>query len=367
MKKLMLTSALAGLLVSGNAIAQTTISGELRLNLKSTEAKVPTGTTTASKRGFGNEQQINFATKGKLNVGGLDYAAGFSLENDGAQASTLFNENTYIDITNASSGTTLSLGLDHIQRSDSDRSAAVLVGFTPNELSTGGHALSRFRQNLGPAVSQGMGVAVLQAIPNIGTLSYNYVPNTVNQLSGTNNTQTVGSGDSESLLENNQESGYEYGFTGGLGVKGLNAYYFKSAAKTETYNNAVATSKAEAKSWGANYNFGQFTVGYADKTHNLGIGSETANNIGTSAMVTGEHKEKHYGAAYAVNQQMTIGLLYAKAEVAGSAVETKLKGINIGYNLGPVNATVGYAQTSDVNGVAGNDVNVGMIRLIGAF
>jgi hypothetical protein len=108
-----------------------------------------------------------------------------------AQASTLFNENTYMDITNASSGTTLSIGLDHIQRSDSDRSAAVLVGFTPNELSTDGHALSRFRQNLGPAVSQGMGIAVLQAIPNIGTLSYNYVPTTINQKAGTDNTSTL--------------------------------------------------------------------------------------------------------------------------------------------------------------------------------
>jgi len=363
MKKLMLTSALAGLLVSGNAIAQTTISGELRVNLKATEAKVPSGTTTASKRGFGSEQQINFATKGKLNVGGLDYAAGFSIENDGAQANTLFNENTYIDITNASSGTTLSIGLDHIQRSDSDRSAAVLVGFSPNELSTDGHSLSRFRQNLGPAVSQGMGIAVLQAIPNFGTLSYNYVPTTINQTAASTTTSTIGSGASENLLENNQESGYEYGFTGGFGVKGLNAYYFKSAAQQEVN----ATTKAEAKSWGANYNFGQFSVGYADKTHNLGAGSEVQTNVTTASMAAGEHKEKHYGAAYAVNQQMTVGLLYAKAEVAGSSVETKLKGINIGYNLGPVNATVGYAQTSDVNGTAGNDVNVGMIRLIGAF
>ena len=363
MKKLMLTSALAGLLVSGNAIAQTTISGELRLNLKATEAKVATGTTTRSQRGFGNEQQINFATKGKLNVGGLDYAAGFSMENDGAQASTLFNENTYMDIINASSGTTLSLGLDHIQRSDSDRSAAVLVGFTPNELSTNGHAISRFRQNLGPAVSQGMGVAILQAIPNIGTLSYNYVPTTISQHPGTSNEQTTGSGESEGLAERNQESGYEYGFTGGLGVKGLNAYYFKSAAKQET----GATTKAEAKSWGANYNFGQFTVGYADKTHNLGAGSYTQANVTTAVMVAGEHKEKHYGAAYAVNNNMTVGLLYAKAEVAGSTIDSKLKGINIGYNLGPVNATVGYAKTSEVNGIAGNDTEVGMIRLIGAF
>ena len=363
MKKLMLTSALAGLLVSGNAIAQTTISGELRLNLKATEAKVPTGTTTRSQRGFGQEQQINFATKGKLNVGGLDYAAGFSIENDGNQASTLFNENTYMDITNASSGTTLSIGLDHIQRSDSDRSAAVLVGFTPNELSTGGHSRSRFRQNLGPAVSQGMGVAVLQAIPNIGTLSYNYVPTTINQTAATTTTSTLGSGASENLQENNQESGYEYGFTGGLGVKGLNTYYFKSAAKQEV----GATTKAEAKSWGANYNMGQFTVGYANKKHNNGTGSEVATNITLASMVAGEHKEKHYGAAYAVNKDMTIGLLYAKAEVQDSAVDTKLKGINIGYNLGPVNATVGYAKTSDVDGTSGNDVNVGMIRLIGAF
>ena len=257
----------------------------------------------------------------------------------------------------------MSIGLDHIQRSDTDRSAAVLVGFSPNELSTDGHSLSRFRQNLGPAVSQGMGIAVLQAIPNFGTLSYNYVPTTINQTAASTTTSTIGSGPSENLLENNQESGYEYGFTGGFGVKGLNTYYFKSAAQQET----GATTKAEAKSWGANYNFGQFTVGYADKTHNLGAGSEVQTNVTTAAMAAGEHKEKHYGAAYAVNPNMTVGLLYAKAEVAGSSVETKLKGINIGYNLGPVNATIGYAQTSDVNGTAGNDVNVGMIRLIGAF
>ena len=363
MKKLMLTSALAGLLVSGSAIAQTTISGEMRINLKATEAKVASGTTAASKRGFGNEQQINFGTKGKLNVGGLDYAAGFSIENDGNQSNTLFNENTYMDITNASSGTTLSIGLDHIQRSDSDRSAAVLVGFSPNELSTDGHSRSRFRQNLGPAVSQGMGVAVLQAIPNIGTLSYNYVPTTINQTAATTTTSTLGSGASENLQENNQESGYEYGFTGGLGVKGLNTYYFKSAAKQEV----GATTKAQAKSWGANYNMGQFTVGYANKKHNNGTGSEVATNITLASMVAGEHKEKHYGAAYAVNKDMTVGLLYAKAEVENSSIDSKLKGINIGYNLGPVNATVGYAKTSDVDGTSGNDVNVGMIRLIGAF
>jgi hypothetical protein len=134
MKKLMLTTAIASVLTTA-AIAQTTITGELRINYKAVGSEVVTGTVTTSGRGFGNEAQINVQTKGKLNVGGLDYAAGFALENDGVQATSLFNENTYMDFTNASSGTTISLSQDHIQRSDSDFSATNLVGFNNNELS----------------------------------------------------------------------------------------------------------------------------------------------------------------------------------------------------------------------------------------
>jgi hypothetical protein len=151
MKKLMLTTAIASVLTTA-AIAQTTITGELRVNYKSVEAnkgfapqRVITSenialgtqtmgtanTTTANTaRGFGAEQQINVQTKGKANIlGGLDYAAGFSIENDGEQGTTLFNENVYMDFTNASSGTTISFSIYHIQISDSDFYATNLVGF----------------------------------------------------------------------------------------------------------------------------------------------------------------------------------------------------------------------------------------------
>ena len=114
MKKLMLTSALAGLALTASAIAQTTISGEIRVSHKAVGSEVSSGTTINSNRGFGTEQQINFANKGKLNVGGLDYAAGFSIENDGVQVINQFNENTFIDLTNESSGPTLSFSVDHI-------------------------------------------------------------------------------------------------------------------------------------------------------------------------------------------------------------------------------------------------------------
>jgi len=228
MKKLLSTTAIAGLLISGSAFAQTTITGELRINLKAVSQDIASGSTTvASGRGFGTEQQINFANKGKLNVGGLDYAAGFSIENDGAQVGTLFNENMYIDITNASSGTTLSFSQDHIQRSDSDRSAAVIFGFTPNELSSGG-ATTLFDQTAGVGVGAAQSVAILQKVGNFGTLSYNYAPTMTNQVS---TTTTSGVGSSETFTETGEESAYEIGFTGSLGVAGLDVALFKAEQK----------------------------------------------------------------------------------------------------------------------------------------
>jgi len=202
MKKLMLTTAIASVLVT-SAMAQTTITGELRINYKAISAdKTPFGNQSAAAgsvsgynlvntassspitqttiagavgtaqngdtyQGFGSEQQINIQTKGKLNIGGLEYAAGFSLENDGDQGSTLFNENTYMDFTNASSGTTISFSRDHIQRSDTDRSAAVLVGFSPNDLSQAQYSTTTlFQQNIGAQPGQVFGAAILQKNSN---------------------------------------------------------------------------------------------------------------------------------------------------------------------------------------------------------
>jgi hypothetical protein len=362
MKKLLLTTAIAGVMVSGSAFAQTTITGELRLNYKAV-GNVSTASgaaaSTGAVQGFGQEQQINVQTKGKLNVLGLDYAAGFSLENDGMQSTTLFNENTYMDFTNASSGTTISFGRDHIQRSDSDRSAAVLVGFSPNELSQDGPVKTIFSQNIGPAVGQALTASILQKSP-IGTFSYSFAP-TGNADQTTTSNSTPISQNSESTAENDEETAYEYGFTGDFGVKGLNTYYFKSKQAKQA---GLATQRdSDARSIGVSYNMGQFSVGYADKKYNF---IKTAGGSGATA-TTNDISEKHYGAAYAVNNTLSIGAIYAKGDFSGSVATQKTKGVNIGYNLGPVAMTVGYAQNTDVGGTAGAENNQGMIRFIGAF
>ena len=358
MKKLLLTTAIAGVMVSGSAFAQTTITGELRLNYKALGNVGPTG--TGAINGFGQEQQINVQTKGKLNTLGLDYAAGFAIENDGSQSTSLFNENTYMDFTNPGTGTTISISRDHIQRSDTDRSAAVLVGFTPNELSADGATKTIFSQNIGPAVGQAYTLSVLQKTP-YGTFSYAFAP-TGNAVQTVTANSSPLSQNSESTAENDEESAYEYGFTGDLGVKGLNTYYFKSK---QGKSSGVATQvrDSDAKSYGLNYNFGQISAGIAEKKYNF---IQTSGGSGLTAG-TSDIKERHYGVAYAVDKDLSIGLIYAKGEFSGSAAEQKTKGVNIGYNLGPVALTVGYAQNTDVGGLANVDQNQGMIRFIGAF
>jgi hypothetical protein len=379
MKKLMLTTAIASVLTTA-AIAQTSITGELRLNYKDVVASKGlvgvSGGTKDTSYGFGAEQQINIQTKGKLNLGGLDYAAGFSIENDGEQTGTLFNENVYMDFTNASSGTTISFGRDHIQRSDSDTSATNLVGFTPNELTQTTNATAGgtwFNQNLGPAASQQYGIAILQNSP-FGRFSYNWVPNNpkASSVTATQGAATTGgttptdqvtvtladtAGNAASEAVNpNTTSAYEYGFVGDLGVKGLQAHYFKSANDNFalTWNNGAV--KAEAKNYGVRYNFGQITAGANKKVYN------------SEAATLAETTETAYAIAYAVDKDLSIGVIRAEADRnTASTADQTVKGINLGYNLGPVALAAGYAKTKDALGIAGADNDVFMIRLLGAF
>jgi hypothetical protein len=364
MKKLMLTTAIASVLTTA-AIAQTTITGELRVSYKAssmdkgTNAAANTGTKD-TVYGFGSEQQINIQTKGKLNLGGLDYAAGMSIENDGEQTVSLFDENVYMDLTNASTGTTISLGRDHIQRSDTDYSATNLVGFTPNEMSAGTNSTS-FTQTPGAAPSQEFGIAIIQDVGTFGKVSYNFVPN--------NDKTTVAATASTASSEGvnpNTTSAYEYGFVGGLGVKGLTVHYFKNA--NSDFAVSTNTVKAEGKNYGVKYNFGQITVG-ANKKYSQ---SETtiADSILATTSNTGEREETALAIAYAVNNNLTVGVMHAKAEhpsVATALKDQKTKGINIGYNLGPVNLALGYAKTDNAAGLSGSDNDVFMGRLIGAF
>jgi hypothetical protein len=356
MKKLLLTTAIAGsALLAGNAIAQTTVSGQLDLSYKAISSdKASDG--VSSMRGFGKEWQLNIQNKGKLN-NGMDYAAGFSLEHDGQQTGTpALDENVFIDF--ISGNTTFSVGTDHIQ--NSDRTAANFVGLIAEDISnsTGGSiAADVFLADVGADPVQAYGFGIIQNIPGMAAISVWYAP-TKAKIDSTGAAIHVGNDDS--VLENTNESAYEIGITGSFGVKGLNAHAFMN--KQDKSDGFGATDRdIKGYNYGLNYNFGQVTAGYNYK--------KTQNQVaaGTTALSTqGDIKQNEYGIAYVVSPNLTVGLNYTKTDAQATTAATKAdaesKSIAVGYNLGPVALTAQAARLTDYTGVAGVDADVVLVR-----
>jgi len=342
MRKLLLSTAIASAtLVASNAIAQTTVSGSLDISYKMVGSNTTTATTN-SFNGFGKEAQINLQNKGKLN-NGMDYAAGFSLEDDGNQATTLFNENTFINL--ISGNTTLHVGQDHIQ--NSDRTLANFVGLIAEDLtnSTGtGLAGDIFLPAVGADPAQAFGVGIIQTIPNIGTFSALYVPSNTSALVGGDD---VGADSAD-------ESAYEIGFVGGLGVKGLSAHAFMN--KQDKTNSTTATNRdIEGLNYGLSYNMGAITVGYNyKKTEFTAIPSATAG--------TGETKQNEFGIAYALSPNLTVAANYTKADPSSTLVDAKSKSLAVGYNLGAIALTAQAAKLENYTGVADVDADVLYLR-----
>lgn len=352
MKKLLLTSALAGAtLVASNAIAQTSVSGNLDIAFKaiSGESGVASGIGgDKSHRGFAKEAQLNIQNKGKLN-NGMDYAAGFAIEDDGNQAGTYFNENTFINFTSGS--TTLTLSQDHIQ--NSDRTLATFVGLPPQDLSNSSNTsqvtTDGFLGGPGADPAQSFGVGIIQATP-VGNFSALYVPSNSRDASA-----SVGA--DNGTQDPTDESAYEIGFVGGLGVKGLSAHVFfnkENKANADTRDN-------KGQNFGASYNFGQITAGYNYKKSEFGTSNQPA------AVDKGDTKQHEYGLAYAVSPNLTIGVNYAKAENngTGAKADAESKSIAVGYNLGAIAVTAQAAKQENIdfaNGTSAKDVDLLYLR-----
>jgi hypothetical protein len=346
MKKLLLTSALAGAtLVASNAIAQTTVSGNLDVSFKAISGEGASAATgsAASHQGFGKEAQINIANKGKLN-NGMDYAAGFSIENDGNVPEVKFAENNYINFISGS--TTLTLSQDHIQ--NSDRTLATFVGLPPQDISntnnTAQITTDGFIGGPGADPAQAFGVGIIQATP-MGRFSALYVSSNGSLVGADNGTR-----------DSNDESAYELGFVGGLGVKGLSAHAFmnkENKANADTRDN-------KGQNFGVSYNFGQITAGYNYKKSEFGTS-------GSLAVNKNDTKQHEYGLAFAVSPTLTIGANYAKAEnsATGAKADAESKSLAVGYNLGAVVLTAQAAKQENIDFATGStakDIDVLYLR-----
>ena len=403
-KKLLLSTALVGGMISGSsAIAQTTVSGSLDLHYRA--QKVSGGLN--SNEGLGRETQLNMSNKGKLN-NGWDYLAGFSLEFDGNQrnpvsgtqdasvyktpaittsnttsnvavlgataitsaasnlavtvtstttmnaapssdateANSISNENIYIDFINASSGTTITVGVDHIQNITGSVVPQVIGNTIDNvAVGMGGKATN----TMGANPKESIGFGVIQAIPGAGlTASAWYAPN--NGDFGVRDQYNA-----NGAVTGIRNSAYELGLAGAnvAGVKGLSLRYFYNKEDKST----LVTNDIEGKSYGIAYQTGPFGVGAEKHTQNRTAGTATADSDLTT---------KTYGVTYAASQNVTLGLTQLRTDTVG-LVKEKITSLQLGYNLGPVAVIAAYSKGEDVGGVSGVDNTEGAIRLSTKF
>ena len=398
-KKLLLSTALVGGMISGSsAIAQTTVSGSLDLHYRA--QKVSNGLN--SNEGLGRETQLNIANKGKLN-NGWDYLAGFSLEFDGNQrnpvsgtqdasvyktqtstttlttgatsasgitngttsitnltaattttalssdateANSISNENIYIDFINAGSGTTITVGVDHIQNITGSVVPQVM-GNTIDNVAVGMGAKATNTMGANPKESIGFGI--IQAIPTAGlTASAWYAPN--NGDFGVRDQYNA-----NGAVTGIRNSAYELGLTGAnvAGVKGLSLRYFYNKEEKST----SALTDIEGRSYGVAYQAGAFGIGAEKHTQN-----RTGGTLTTDADLT----VKTYGVTYAASQNVTLGVTQLRTDTVG-LVKEKITSLQLGYNLGPVAVIAAYSKGDDVGGVSGVDTTEGAIRLSTKF
>ena len=352
MKKTITTALTSSLIAlgAGSAIAQTTISGNLDLSYQAVSADTNT-VTGNSYRGFGKESQINLANKGKLS-NGIDYAAGFSWEIDGPDTLTAGAaiDNHYIDFIFGK--TTLSISSDHVNSTDQTLTNIVGYGYTGGDGI--GNMVSIYPKNL--ADNNGLGVGVTH---DFGALraTFNYVPN--NEATASND---VANTLVSTNVENATNSTRSLVLQGDLGVKGLNVLLGMREAKVEkTVSTALDTDGKRAS---ISYNMGQFTVA-ADKIKFEGQagGGTTADTVLASKL-----EGTSFGAAFAVNKELSIGAYVAKADSnKAGTVEEKTKGVAIGYNLGPVTIQAQYRDIENNSGAETLDGKIGGVKISTKF
>ena len=354
MKKLLLSTALTGALLTTSAIAQTTVSGNMTVGLRSTAEKAAAGaTSTASQRGMLVETQLNVQSKGKLN-NGMDYAAGFALEFDGNQtnsstgAKSINNENTFIDL--ISGGTTVSFSIDHMN--DFDRSMASRVGEHGADTGASGGSRTATMIMADPInTAAAFGVNVRQAFPGVGQITLGYVPTAT-----CSSTDSAGCGGADTaVVEGNEGSAYSALLEfNNLGIKGLSAEvgYVEQQKKVGSTNSP--TRDAQFTTAGITYVTGPISIGYNRKEMEYGLSTET-------------RKQNDFGVAYTVGN-LSYGAYMQKVESNTSTkVDETYKAIAIGYNLGPVAAMVNVAKHSDLGGTSGADMDSVTLKLRTSF
>ena len=353
--KIALATASALLMTTAFSNAQTTVGGNMRIGLKGASSDNAIGSNSKMVK----ETQINIANKGKLNIGGLEYAAGFSIELDGNDLNQTASaalasgkahyENNYIDIINPSTKTTFTFSADHLKPSDVQLSDIVggpaRVDHVMNHTASvaGASKASKFTDKMDDkGAEDGFGIGFIQDL-GVGKLNFIYQPDKSENFGANGDT----GGSMTDALNSTTNSMYDISFRGDLGVKGLDLLVSRNKQEGTGSQRDI-----KFHSEGVRYTMGAITGAYQQSK------GEYSTTAGENA------KSKEYGLAYTVTPTLSVGAVLIKTKDDSAAgVEEKITGLSIGYNLGPVFLSTVVGKIDDAGNTAGADAKAIQVTL----
>jgi hypothetical protein len=329
----MISTALAISLIAGVASAETKVKAYIETTIGSGESpatsnQVNQGTT------IGFEHGVTFSGSKELD-NGMTLGTVIALEDAGAATAKQKG------VTFTSGSTSFIVGND-INNIDDKQAVPAIANMIEDGNKGLGVTYNANKKTIHDDNSIG-----LQTKTDYGTFGLNYAPKT----------GSTGFDDSNPNASGKTGSGLAIGFNGSLGVDGLGVVL----SQTKQDGSGLDSQEQSMTVMGANYNFGNITVGAQNTNYDDTSGTSYSYAQGKSMDALS------YGATVAVSDQISLGVQYAELDGDGITVNEEITSLTAGYNLGGATITLQYHEAENVDGSSGNDGEAIELRLKQSF
>ena len=337
MKKIMLTTALASSMFIATANADVKMKGTLEATLGSGEAP-STSTKTNQGSTVGWEANLSWDATKELDSG-LTMKAGANIESGESKVM----DAPYMTFT--SGNTTFGLAQDTVFTIDD---STIVPSVDGNNIEDANKGLGISFKHNGITIHDSNLVG-LSHKTDAGTFQIVYSPKVEDSSMGN---------DSAPSAVAKSGSGTAIGFKGSLGIEGLNAVIYTNTRDTASLDSKEISST----SIGATYNFGSFTVGAQQTDYDDVAGTAlTTFSSGASA------EAKSYGATFAANDQISLGINYAELSGTSLTKDEEVTSFTAGYDLGGALLSLRVTEVQNKGGVANTDGEAVELRIKQAF
>jgi len=328
---MMISTALATSLIAGVASAETKVKAYIETTLGSGETpatsnQVNQGTT------IGYEHGVSFSGSKELD-NGMTLGTFFGIEDGDAAAAK--------GISFTSGSTTLFVARDVVTIDDKQA-----VPTIANKIEDGNKGLG-VTYNANKKTIHDDNSIGLTTKTDYGTFGLNYAPKT----------GSTGFDDSNPAASAKTGSGLAIGFNGSMGVDGLGVVL----SQTKQDGSGLDSQEQTMTVMGANYNFGNITVGVQNTEYDDTSGTSYSYAQGKSMDALS------YGATMAVSDQISVGVQYAEVDGDGITVNEEITSFTAGYNLGGATVALQYHEAENVDGTSGSDGNAVELRIKQSF